>query len=126
MAVENRVIAFGKRFYEWLSTFGTVYRGVLPVGVQPQDLYLRFNGYADRFATSFIMPVEIYKHNTTSYGSVLQVAQEISDAVGEGGLLIIHNDVRFKIDKGSPFYQDKQDEDATVRAGYINLEITIY
>lgn len=124
--VDDRTIAFGKRFYEWLSDFAPTYRGVLPAGVQPDDLYIRFNGYADNFATPFIMPVEIYKHNTTSYGSVLQVAKKIGDAVGNGGLLIIHDDVRFKIDKGTPFYQDKPDEDATVRAGYINLEITIY
>ena len=122
----DRTLAFGKRFYEWLSTFAPTYRGVLPVGEKPDDLYLRFSGYADRFATSFIMPVEIYKTNTTSYSSVLQIAKNIGDAIGDGGLLVIYDDVRFKIDKGSPFYQDKQDEDATVRAGYINLEITIY
>lgn len=126
MAVENRIIAFGKRFYEWLSQFGTVYRGVLPSGVEPGDLYLRFDGYADKFATPFIMPVQIYKHNTTSYSSVLQVAESIGNAISEGGVLVIFDDVRFKVDKGSPFYQDKQDEDKTVRAGYINLEITIY
>lgn len=124
--IEDKTIAFGKRFYEWLSTFAPTYRGVLPVGVKPDDLYLRFSGYADKFATSFIMPVEIYKTNTSSYSSVLQIAKKIGDAVGEGGLLVIYDDVRFKIDKGSPFYQDKQDEDATVRAGYLNLEITIY
>ena len=124
--IADRTISFGKRFYEWLSTFAPTYRGVLPVGVKPDDLYLRFSGYADSFAASFIMPVEIYKTNTTSYSSVLQIAREIGDAVGDGGLLIINDDVRFKIDKGLPFYQDKQDEDATVRAGYINLEITIY
>ena len=124
--IEDRTLAFEKRFYEWLSTFAPTYRGVLPVGEKPDDLYLRFSGYADRFATSFIMPVEIYKTNTTSYSSVLQIAKNIGDAIGDGGLLVIYDDVRFKIDKGSPFYQDKQDEDETVRAGYINLEITIY
>lgn len=122
----DKSVVFGKRFYEWLSQFGTVYRGVLPVGVEPDDLYLRFDGYVDRFATAFVMPIQIYKHNTSSFSSVLQIAKEIGNTVGEGGLLVIYDDVRFKIEKGSPFYQDKQDEDETVRAGYINLEITIY
>lgn len=124
--LKDRTVSFGKRFYEWLSQFGTVYRGVLPSGIIPEDLYLRFDGYVDSFATPFIMPIQIYKHNTTSYSSVLQVAKELENAIGEGGVLITFEDVRFKIDKGSPFYQDKQDEDKTVRAGYINLEITIY
>lgn len=124
--IEDRTNAFAKRFYEWLSQFAPAYRGVLPAGVETDDLYLRFSGYSDRFATPFIMPVEIYKLNTTSYASVLRVAKNIADAIGEGGVLVIHDDVRFKIDKGSPFYQDKADEDPTVRAGYINLEITIY
>ena len=124
--IEDRTLAFGKRFYEWLSTFATTYRGILPAGKKPDDLYLRFSGYADRFGTPFIMPVEIYKTNTSSYASIVQVAKNIGSAIGDGGLLVVYDDVRFKIDKGSPFYQDKQEEDATVRAGYINLEITIY
>lgn len=123
----DNVFAFGKRIYEWLSQFALVYRGVLPSGKEPdEDLYMRINGYADGFAKSFIYPVQIYKLNTTSYSSVLRVAEEIEKAVGESGTLVIYDDIRFKIEKGSPFYQDKADENPTVRAGYINLEITIY
>lgn len=123
----DRTIAFSKRFYEWLLTFGVaVYRGVLPAGSKPDDLYIQFDGYSDNFGTAFIMPISIYKTNTTSYSSVLQIAEKISDTVTEGGLLVANDDVSFKVDKGSPFYQDKADENPTIRAGYINLEITIY
>ena len=117
---------FGKRINQWLSQFGTVYRGVLPTNATPDNIYLQVSGYYDNFATSFIYPVQIYKLNTTSYTEVVKVAQNIEREIGDGGTLVIYDDIRFKIDKGSPFYQDKTDESETIRAGYINLEITIY
>ena len=72
------------------------------------------------------MPVQIYTLNTTSYERVIKVVDKIEQAVTEAGTLIGDDEIKIKIDKGSPFYQDKQDEDETVRAGYINLIITIY
>lgn len=122
----SKIRIFGQRIYEWLSQFATTYRGVLPSGQLTSDLYLRFDGYYDNFATQFIFPVQIYSQDTTSYSSVLQIADKIEKEVSNGGVLVIYDDIRFKIDKGSPFYQDKPDEDETVRAGYVNLLITIY
>ena len=124
--ITDRTLAFGQRIYEWMSQFATTYRGVLPSGAKPDDPYLKINGYVDNFATQFIFPVQIYKMNTTSYLSVLNIAKEIGNAIGEGGALVIYDDVRFRVEKGSPFYQDKPDENETVRAGYINLLISIY
>lgn len=125
---KSKILLFAKRIYEWLSTFAPAYSGILPNNVQPEDLYLRYDIYFDSFASQFIFPVQIYKQKTTSYTSVILVADEIGNAVGEGGLLISDDDdeIKIKIDKGSPFYQNKPDEDETVRAGYINLLITIY
>lgn len=124
--MSTKILTVGQMLYQWLSQFATTYRGILPAGVTPDDLYLRFDGYYDTFATQFILPVQIYKQNTTSYSSVILIADEIADAIGDGGLLISDDDIKIKIDKGSPYYQDKPDEDETVRAGYINLIITIY
>lgn len=84
------------------------------------------SGYYDIFATSFVFPVQIYAQKTTSYSSVLLIADEIANAVGDGGILMSGDGIKFRIMKGSPFYQDRADEDETVRAGYVNLEITIY
>ena len=122
----NKEKIFGELFYEWLSQFASAYRGVLPAGQKPNDLYVQFNGYYENFASQFVQPVSIYNIGTTSYTKVLEVAGAIENAVTEGGLLLKKDDLRVKIDKGSPFYQDKPDEDATVRAGYINLLVTIY
>lgn len=124
----GNVLKVGQLIYEWLSQFATTYRGVLPAGVKPANKYLQYSGYVDYFAQQFILPVQIYTLNTTSYAGVLEIADAIAAAVTEGGTLIGDDaeTVKIKIMKGSPFYQDKQDEDETVRAGYINLEITVY
>lgn len=122
----TKAMLFGQKIYEWISDFAPTYRGVLPAGVQPEDLYIRFNGVYDDFATQFIFQLFIYKHNTTSYSSVILLADKIGAAVGQNGLLIGDDNIKIKIDRGSPFYQDAQDEDETVRAGMVNLIVTIY
>lgn len=122
----GKILKFGKDIYTWLSQFGTVYRGVLPAGVQPDDIYLLISGYYDNFASEFIYPVQIYQNKTTSYENIIAIADEMADVIGEGGLLVNGENLKFKVDKGSPFYQDRPDEDETVRAGYVNLIITIY
>lgn len=124
--VKSKISLFGHLIYEWLSTFAPTYRGVLPAGVKPASVYLKIGGYADDFATQFVFPVQIYALNTTSYGSVVLIADEIADAISDGGMLLSDEGIRVKIEKGSPYYQDKDDEDVTVRAGYVNLLITIY
>ena len=121
-----KILTVGQILYQWLSRFAPTYRGVLPAGIKPESPYLQFSGYYDNFATQFILPVQIYQLNTTSYEGVLQLADKIESAVTEAGILISDADIKIKIEKGSPFYQDKQDEDETVRAGYINLIITVY
>ena len=121
-----KILTVGQMLYQWLSQFAPTYRGVLPAGIKPESPYLQFSGYYDNFATQFILPVQIYQLNTTSYEGVLQLADKIESAVTEAGILISDADIKIKIEKGSPFYQDKADEDETVRAGYINLIITVY
>ena len=121
-----KILKFGQIIYQWLSQFATTYRCVLPAGENPKSPYLQFSGYYDNFATQFILPVQIYTFPTTSYEEVIKIADEIEKAVTEAGILISDNEMKIKIEKGSPFYQDKADEDETVRAGYINLLITIY
>lgn len=122
----GNILKVGQLLFQWLSQFATTYRGVLPAGVTPEKKYLQYDGYVDYFATQFILPVQIYTLGTTSYANVLEIADKISEAVTEAGTLIGDDTVKIKINKGSPFYQDKQDEDETVRAGYVNLIITVY
>lgn len=124
----DKIEGFNKTIYEWLSQFATTYRNELPAepNIQIADLYIKMSGYYDNFATRFIFPLKIYKQNTTSHLEVVKIADKISKEIGDGGLLIKGNGVTIVIYKGSPFYQDMQDEDTTIRAGYVNLEISIY
>ena len=122
----GNILKVGQLLFQWLSQFATTYRGVLPAGVTPEKKYLQYDGYVDYFATQFILPVQIYTLGTTSYADVLYISDKISEVVTEAGTLIGDDTVKIKIDKGSPFYQDKEDEDETVRAGYVNLIITVY
>lgn len=126
--MKSKAFIFSKKIYQWLNSFAPAYRGVLPAGIKPDGAYLRFDGYYDNFATPFIFPVQIYVPNTTSYSTVIMIADEIGNAIGDSGLLLEeeNEEIKIKIEKGSPFYQDKADEDLTIRAGYINLEISIY
>lgn len=123
----TKAMIFGKAIYRWLSEFAPTYRGVLPAGLTPaEDLYIRFSGSYDDFARPFIFPIYIYNNRTTSYAKIIELADKIGEDIGENGLLIKEEGIRIKVDRGSPFYQDMPDEDETTRAGYVNIEVTIY
>ena len=123
----GKIKAFGNLIFEWLSQFATTYNGALPDGVQPDNLYILMSNYYENFAEQFIFPIQIYNRKTTSYLGVINLSDKIEEKIGEGGLRVQSDSgLIIKIDKGSPFYQNKQDEDSTLRAGYINLNITIY
>lgn len=124
----NRIEDFNKAMYEWLSQFATTYRNELPAepSIQVPDLYIKIGGYYDGFASRFIYPIKIYNEKTTTHLNVIEIADRIEKAIGNGGLLIHKNSVIIALYKGSPFYQDLPDEDETIRAGYVNLEVKVY
>lgn len=126
-AIKSKVTLFGEKIYEWLSQFATTYRNVLPAGVEPEETYILIEGISDYFSMPTTFPVNIYKRKTTSPRSVLLVADAIGDAVGESGLLLVDDDIKIAIYKGSPFYQDRTlENDETTKAGMVNLTITVY
>lgn len=118
--------SFGERIYEWLSTFATTYRGVLPSGITPDSIYILMNGQVSNFSDTFIFPIKIYARNTSSYLSILNIVDKIEKAIGEAGILLIFPEIRVKIHKGDPFYQDLESGSENTLAGYVNLEITVY
>lgn len=126
-AIKSKVTLFGEKIYEWLSEFATTYRNVLPAGVEPEETYILIEGISDYFSMPTTFPVNIYKRKTTSPRSVLLIADAIGDAVGESGLLLVDDDIKIAIYKGSPFYQDRTlENDETTKAGMVNLTITVY
>lgn len=129
-AYKNKAVIFGKLFAGWLEQFAEAYNGILPPTnvKEPADEYIQYNLYTDDFTKPFIQPISIYKQRTTSMLRPWLLADKIGDAIGEGGLYLKDPETNtvVKINKGSPFAQNKPDEDETVRAVFVNLEITVY
>lgn len=121
---------YATTIYEWLSQFAPVYREPLQSimfdeeNPKPQE-YITYSADTGNFATQFIQAITIYS-TSTSWTYLMRIVDDIEEAITECGTLIRKEWGYVKIEKGSPFYQDKPDEDDSVRAGYINLQITIY
>ena len=115
--------------YGWLSTFAPTYRRPIQEGEfdesnpQPNE-YITYSADVGNFNTDFIQPITIYS-KATSYASLMPIVDAIESAIGEGGIKINGQWGYITIYKGSPFYQDKEDEDSSYRAGYINLLVRV-
>lgn len=120
------VDGYGIHFQAWLNNICPSYRGVLPSGVTIPDVYINYMSYVGNFARQFIQPLTIYAKGQTSIQDVLDVVNSIQEAIGDGGLLLNYEDMNIFINKGDPFYQDITDIDETIKAGYVNLLVTIY
>ena len=61
-------------------------------------------------------------YKDTSWAAISQKAQQISDALGEGGSLVAYDGGALWIKRGQPYAQRMSDEDDTIRRIYINVE----
>ena len=121
----NRIVKAGELLYGWLSNFAKTYKNLLPTAEQIVYPYLYFTGAYNNVAEAFNLPIKIYNNNATSTRTLLLLAGDIEEAVGEG-IVIGDAEMGIKIEKGSPFYQDMESGVETITAGYINLTVTIY
>lgn len=121
---------YATTFYKWLSTFAPTYREpVLSSSFDEQNPepneYIKYSADTGNFANEFIQAITIYS-KSTSWTYVMNIVDAIESAVGESGIILREEWGYITINKGNPFYQDKPDEDDSVRAGYVNLLIKIY
>lgn len=121
---------YATAIYEWLNTFAPTYREPLTEGMfdennpKPNE-YIVYSTVVNNFSQSYLQSIIIYSHST-AYTKLMEIVDRIESAIGEFGLLKNYSWGNIKIYKGNPFYQDKIDEDSSYRAGYINLQISIY
>lgn len=121
---------YATSLYEWLSGFARTYRSPVVSSMfdennpKPNE-YIEYSADVGNFNTDFIQPITIYS-NSTSFSNVVDIVDSIENAVGEDGIRVEDDWGYFTVYKGSPFYQDKPDEDDNIRAGYVNLLIRIY
>ena len=110
--------------HQFWSGFGLTARDE---GTVPDDAMTRFGGHYITYAVNtaaFQEPIPIYGnlwYKDTSWETITQKANEISEAIGIGGILIPYEGGYLWICRGVPFSQRIQDEDDTIRRIYINL-----
>ena len=125
----NLTFNYASALYEWLSNFAPTFRRPIQEGFfnasnpEPNE-YITYSADAGRFNTDFMQSITIYS-KSTSYTRLMEIVDAIEDAIGEGGTKIDAELGYITIYKGSPFYQDKEDEDSSYRAGYVNFIVRI-
>ena len=120
---------YATTMYNWLSKFAPTFRSPILSSVfdeqnpQPNE-YIEYSANMDNFNSDFIQAITIYS-KSTAYTKVMEIVDKIESTITENGIRISSDWGYITIYKGSPFYQDKPDEDDTIRAGYVNLLIRV-
>lgn len=121
---------YATALYNWLSTFAPTFRRPIQEGMfdennpQPNE-YISYSAETGNFNTEFIQAITILS-KSTGYNNIMTIVDNIESAIGESGIKVSGNWGYMTIYKGDPFYQDKEDEDSSYRAGYVNLLIRVY
>lgn len=120
---------YATTLYEWLSKFAPTYRSPVLSTVfdennpKPNE-YIEYSANMGNFNSDFIQAITIYS-KSTAYTKVMEIVDKIESTITENGIRVSSDWGYITIYKGSPFYQDKPDEDDTIRAGYVNLLIRV-
>lgn len=120
---------YATTMYNWLSKFAPTFRSPILSSVfdeqnpQPNE-YIEYSANMDNFNSDFIQAITIYS-KSTAYTKVMEIVDKIESTITENGIRVSSDWGYITIYKGSPFYQDKPDEDDTIRAGYVNLLIRV-
>lgn len=120
---------YATTMYNWLSKFAPTFRSPILSSVfdeqnpQPNE-YIEYSANMDNFNSDFIQAITIYS-KSTAYTKVMEIVDNIESTITENGIRVSSDWGYITIYKGSPFYQDKTDEDDTIRAGYVNLLIRV-
>ena len=120
---------YATTMYNWLSKFAPTSRSPILSSVfdeqnsQPNE-YIEYSANMNNFNSDFIQAITIYS-KSTAYTKVMEIVDNIESTITENGIRVSSDWGYITIYKGSPFYQDKPDEDDTIRAGYVNLLIRV-
>lgn len=121
---------YSTTLYEWLSQFAPTFRSPIlsssfnENNPKPSD-YIEYSSDVGNFNSEFIQAITIYTQST-GFSKLMDIVDDIESTIKEDGIRLAKDWGYITIRKGSPFYQDKPDEDDTIRAGYINLLIRVY
>lgn len=113
-----------KALIAWLNTFLVTYQE--PVTVVATLPYMSIGFEQPRNSEATIQQVNIWTRSENSYKAAYEYADLIEAELGEVGKLISGSGCKLWIKKGSPFVQNRNDDERTIRAVMINLEISYY
>ena len=120
---------YATTLYQWLSSFAPTFRRPIQEGTfdadnsEPSE-YISYSADVGNFNTEFIQAITVFS-KSTGYNNLMTIVDNIENAISESGVRVEDDWGYITIYKGSPFYQDKEDEDSSYRAGYINLLIRV-
>lgn len=121
--------AYATTLYNWLNKIAPTYReplqSLLFKNKKKPDEYITYSCSVGNFNTEFIQPISIYSHST-AFTKLGEIVDKIQSDIKECGLKLKDEWGYITIYKGTPFYQDKPEEDENWRAGYINLLVRVY
>lgn len=84
--------------------------------------YMTYEVATDSFNNS-VMTTNGLWYNSTSWAAISQKVQEISEAIGSGGVLIPFDDGNIWVRRGTPFAQRMSTEKGTVKRYVLNFII---
>lgn len=108
----------------WLNGFLTTYQE--PVSDTATLPYISLDTQVARNYTTVIQGLTIWTRSENSYADAYHYADLIESTIGEDGVIVNGTNCKLWIKKGDPFCQNLNDDDRTIRAVYINLEIHFY
>ena len=121
---------------EWLANFvdvnadgnPLVFRNDAPSLEEVEEfgdkVYCVYTVFEGGFGQQTAQPITLY-----SYGSQAKVFAKkelLSKALLNSAVLISGNNIKVKFTSGSPFVQDRVDEDENIKGYYVNIVATVY
>jgi hypothetical protein len=99
----------------------------LPTGIPFP--YITYQLVEDSFGNEVAMSANIWDKDSDGHSALKTVsikADEISEYIGRGGVLLPVNGGKIWVKRGSPFAQTLADEDRTVKRKYLNIVVEYF
>lgn len=96
-----------------------------PISTQATLPYIGLSYVENNFSETTLQQLTIWTRSDGSYKEAYEYADKLNDLIGEQGVLI-GDDVKFYITKGSPFVQNRLDDTKTIKAVLVNLNVKLY
>lgn len=124
---------------EWLSNFvdsvtigsdtvPLVFRDYPPSLEEVQGfgdkVYCVYTLFEGSFGEQVVQPISLFSYDNRA--KVFEKKELMSQALLNNAVLISGSNIKVKFTSGSPFVQDRTDEDQNIKGYYVNVLVTVY